>query len=61
MDNKSLGETFIKMREQDVICFVDIKDNKEYEVHQCFYRYDDFEDKQVVVFAIKEKQKHDEK
>ena len=61
MDKKSIGHALINMREQDEVRFVDIKNNKEYDVYECFYHYDNIKDKQVVKFAIREKNKHDKK
>lgn len=61
MDKKSLGKILMAMREQDEVRFVDVGKNKEFEVHDCFYHYDNITDKQVVEFLVKEVNKHGHK
>lgn len=56
MDKKSIGKVLFNMREQDELRFVD--KNKEFEVHECYYHYDDIADKQVVEFLIRETKKN---
>ena len=59
MDKKSIGNALIRMREQDEVRFIDIENNKEYGVYECFYHYDNAANKQVIEFHIKGKEKHD--
>ena len=61
MDKKSIGNILLKMREHDEVRFIDTKNNKEYDVYECFYHYDNVANKQIVELAIKEKRKHDKK
>lgn len=59
MDKKSLGKILMDMREQDEVRFVDVGKNKEFEVHEYYYHYDNIADKQVVEFLIRETKKND--
>ena len=59
MDKKSLGKILMDMREQDEVRFIDADKNKEFEIHEYFYRYDNIADKQVVEFLIMETKKND--
>ena len=61
MDKKSIGKVLFNMREQDELRFVDVDKNKEFEVYEYYYHYDNIADKQVVEFLIREKKKHDKK
>lgn len=58
MDKKSIGKVLFNMREQDEVRFVDVDKNKEFEVHECYYDYDNVTDKQVVEFLIREIKKN---
>ena len=59
MDKKSLGKILMDMREQDEVRFIDADKNKEFEIHEYFYHYDNIADKQVVEFLIRETKKND--
>ena len=58
MDTKSLGQILFNMREQDEVHFVDVENNKEFHVYECFYHSDHEKDKQVVEFLIRETKKY---
>jgi hypothetical protein len=59
MDKKSIGKALFNMRKQDELRFVDVDKNKEFEVNECCYHYDNIADKQVVEFLIRETKKND--
>lgn len=59
MDKKSIGKVLFNMRKQDKLRFVDVDKNKEFEVYECYYHYDNAADKQVVEFLIRETKKND--
>ena len=58
MDKKSIGKVLFNMREQDELRFVDVDKNKEFEVYECYYHYDNIANKQVVEFLIMETKKN---